>query len=1187
MANDDVPQKAAPSQLVSKKSPAQEQQKKMSPGEEMESEWQQIVDYYDPANVEKRAEEARKKELQALQSAMEANREQEQILEEFYGIKPRPKQSLEELEKAAAEVAEEDEWNFPQDPDKWTEADLGEEWADAPADAKVPFYDPLLGLSALDAADDDADADDGRRRRKAPRKQQRAKLPHSEDRYVPYRQGLPPVNEMDDGSSGALKALEELEMEEEFLQWASYVFRDGATYYVQAPISFHHPSPYPLFSPLPPRVLPPPAIPAAGCGCPDGRYEGTVWNGHGARQGSLHHAARALQVSFVHPVNDEYNNPHHINSKQLLESSPPLHAHALSSVSSHSPALLPNSFPSVYRCVCTSNCAAMASSPSTSLRASRRQTPSEPPRNPMRSSFPAVPLFPSFLPSWFLAWRKLKAEGKVFEDEEMSAEDREWLRMELEDLSTQEADAKKAGAGGEGAGAVEDPTDAVPFEDHPGWLKGKFRFGEFLRNKDECDAHTSGVSAPRGAALGGSQDWDKRMDRAERVAVWAAPVNFAAVCMPCHCASSPGSLVQRYAYPLPRHLLTLPSFPSPPALPGQFHAGMARVAAAKARMFVNKPDGSKSLPPLPPACRSSRPPCSIHAVRLFLPLHGLPSPLTMNARLFMRAQQGLPTIQPRPAAVMLPLAPPSPMTPITSTPNSFTTLPSHLPPHACECSGARVVREVKGPYNEPSHPYLYDEDDMWQAPGFIHEFHAVPAVWRKYADEVDGERQLWLNSFKKAPLRLPSPSELSYLWDQKEEFVVLRNSPRLPERAGESAEEAEMRRADMQGQVLVHVPSRQIINWTTDEEGKLRLFVQPFTKDGKVDPSKARPLPLGFDEFIKGEEMEQEEEEEEEQEESEEARRLKTPEQLQRDAQRRRAKAAEARRRRVARWERALRNQVAWRREQREEEWARQDAEEEELRRLEEEEWQREGDLMDAEFEARLDAAEGILPAGDDEEEEEEGAQQGQEEDAAGKGAVKGGAATGKAAAGGSGAGEEEEGSESESEGESDDEDEDEDERKPRSFGTVAMAVGGGEGREEGSAGEGWLRGPAVAGSTTVFASISLSSQVDAPACPSELTYKSPCLCSHLTTLLPTLLTSPSLPTALALTVRMPAVLPLTPCLRASALSSAARRAPVARSSSRGAARASQARQQQHSQEVAVGGILSLALPLPATPSLA
>ncbi|CAI5946500.1 unnamed protein product [Closterium sp. NIES-64] len=840
---------------------SKEQQKKMSPGEEMESEWQQIVDLLRPGQCG----EARGggEEEGAAGSPIRHGGESRAGADSGGVLRhqARPKQSLEELEKAAAEVAEEDEWNFPQGPGQVDGGGSRRGVGGRARDAKVPFYDPLLGLSALDAADDDA-APTTAAAGSAQAAAREAAAFGGPVCAVPA--GAAAGEREDDGSSGALKALEELEMEEEFLQ-----------------------------------------------------YEGTVWNDMAQGKGV-------------------YTTPLEL-------------------------------------------CKAMASSPSTSLRASRRQTPSEPPRNPMRSSFPAVPLFPSFLPSWFLAWRKLKAEGKVFEDEEMSAEDREWLRMELEDLSTQEADAKKAGAGGEGAGAVEDPTDAVPFEDHPGWLKvfgrkpekghyeyagqmkqnkfhgcgvftlngkmhfGKFRFGEFLRNKDECDAHTSGVSAPRGAALGGSQDWDKRMDRAERVAVWAAPVNFAAVCMPCHCASSPGSLVQRYAYPLPRHLLTLPSFPSPPALPGQFHAGMARVAAAKARMFVNKPDGSKSLPPLPPACRSSRPPCSIHAVRLFLPLHGLPA--------VVREVKG----------------------PYNE--------PSHR--YLYDDNGmwqapVAVVREVKGPYNEPSHPYLYDEDDMWQAPGFIHEFHAVPPC------------------------------------GAKEEFVVLRNSPRLPERAGESAEEAEMRRADMQGQVLVHVPSRQIINWTTDEEGKLRLFVQPFTKDGKVDPSKARPLPLGFDEFIKGEEMEQEEEEEEEQEESEEARRLKTPEQLQRDAQRRRAKAAEARRRRVARLGAALRNQVAWRREQREEEWARQDAEEEELRRLEEEEWQREGDLMDAD---RTGGGRGW------------------------QGGCEGRCCNWKAAAGGSGAGEEEEGSESESEGESDDEDEDEDERKPRSFGTVAMAV--------------------------------------------------------------------------------------------------------------------------------------------------
>lgn len=56
-------------------------------------------------------------------------------------------------------------------------------------------------------------------------------LPHSTDRFVPYRVGLPPVPEWDDVEEHEqpLAALEELDMEEEFLQWASYVFRDGST----------------------------------------------------------------------------------------------------------------------------------------------------------------------------------------------------------------------------------------------------------------------------------------------------------------------------------------------------------------------------------------------------------------------------------------------------------------------------------------------------------------------------------------------------------------------------------------------------------------------------------------------------------------------------------------------------------------------------------------------------------------------------------------------------------------------------------------------------------------------------------------------------------------------------------------------------------------------------------------------
>lgn len=35
-----------------------------------------------------------------------------------------------------------------------------------------------------------------------------------------------------------------------------------------------------------------------------------------------------------------------------------------------------------------------------------------------------------------------------------------------------------------------------------------------------------------------------------------------------------------------------------------------------------------------------------------------------------------------------------------------------------------------------------------------------------YVHEVDEEREMWLNSFYKAPLRLPMPSELEYWWEK-------------------------------------------------------------------------------------------------------------------------------------------------------------------------------------------------------------------------------------------------------------------------------------------------------------------------------------------------------------------------------------------------------------------------------------
>lgn len=42
----------------------------------------------------------------------------------------------------------------------------------------------------------------------------------------------------------------------------------------------------------------------------------------------------------------------------------------------------------------------------------------------------------------------------------------------------------------------------------------------------------------------------------------------------------------------------------------------------------------------------------------------------------------------------------------------------------------------------------------------------MPEVWERYVKEVDSEQEMWLNSFTKAPLRIPMPSELEYLWEK-------------------------------------------------------------------------------------------------------------------------------------------------------------------------------------------------------------------------------------------------------------------------------------------------------------------------------------------------------------------------------------------------------------------------------------
>lgn len=47
----------------------------------------------------------------------------------------------------------------------------------------------------------------------------------------------------------------------------------------------------------------------------------------------------------------------------------------------------------------------------------------------------------------------------------------------------------------------------------------------------------------------------------------------------------------------------------------------------------------------------------------------------------------------------------------------------------------------------------------------------VPDYWKTYVQEVDTEREMWLNSFYKSPLRIPMPAELEYWWSKGMPFI--------------------------------------------------------------------------------------------------------------------------------------------------------------------------------------------------------------------------------------------------------------------------------------------------------------------------------------------------------------------------------------------------------------------------------
>ncbi|KAH7561183.1 hypothetical protein JRO89_XS10G0186400 [Xanthoceras sorbifolium] len=164
-----------------------------------------------------------------------------------------------------------------------------------------------------------------------------------------------------------------------------------------------------------------------------------------------------------------------------------------------------------------------------------------------------------------------------------------------------------------------------------------------------------------------------------------------------------------------------------------------------------------------------------------------------------------------------------------------------------------MVREERGPYGDPQHPYFYEEEDVWMAPGFINQFYEVPDYWKLYVHEIDQEREMWLNSFYKSPFRIPMPAELEYWWEKDEppEYVVVNKEP-------EPDPEDPSKLIYTEDPLILHTPTGRLINYIEDEKYGIRLFWQPPLKEGEdVDPEKIEFLPLGFDEFYGQEEVEE------------------------------------------------------------------------------------------------------------------------------------------------------------------------------------------------------------------------------------------------------------------------------------------------------------------------------------------
>lgn len=120
-----------------------------------------------------------------------------------------------ELEDEEYELQEEI-FDFPEDPEKWTEEDLQELWMDAPLYSMSVGWDPLWAdEEEWELVTDEVE---------------RGNDPPIAPFYIPYRQPYPLIPDDNYDVSSPKAVIEELDRIEEFLRWVSYIFPDGSSY---------------------------------------------------------------------------------------------------------------------------------------------------------------------------------------------------------------------------------------------------------------------------------------------------------------------------------------------------------------------------------------------------------------------------------------------------------------------------------------------------------------------------------------------------------------------------------------------------------------------------------------------------------------------------------------------------------------------------------------------------------------------------------------------------------------------------------------------------------------------------------------------------------------------------------------------------------------------------------------------